>query len=209
MYSPPYVITAIGDVDRMQRALTDSADVALYREYVAAVGLGYTVRSYSDLRIPAFAGSLDLRYAHTPGAGPGSTGGTTDSTTGGTSEPTTSGTGSEATGIAIFDLLAMKAKTGIQSRRLKPTTGLIDPEVTRTLPDVVVASTGFDAMSHALETLTDVSYAKRARPQRASLRPVSQGANPFSDMVAFEAIDLIGKYLVRAVNDASQTQQNR
>ncbi len=35
--------------------------------------------------------------------------------------PTTSGTGSEATGIAIFDLLAMKAKTGIQSRLLKPT----------------------------------------------------------------------------------------
>ncbi|HEX6007073.1 MAG TPA: iron-containing alcohol dehydrogenase, partial [Burkholderiales bacterium] len=39
--------------------------------------------------------------------------------------PTTSGTGSEATGIAIFDLLALKAKTGIQSRWLKPTTGLI------------------------------------------------------------------------------------
>src|SRR3954465_12883130 len=41
--------------------------------------------------------------------------------------PTTCGTGSEATGIAIFDLLALKAKTGIQSRRLKPTTGLVDP----------------------------------------------------------------------------------
>jgi hydroxyacid-oxoacid transhydrogenase len=120
--------------------------------------------------------------------------------------PTTSGTGSEATGIAIFDLLSLKAKTGIQSRRLKPTTGLIDPEVTRTLPSIIVASTGFDAMSHALETLTDVSYARRARPERASLRPVSQGANPFSDMVAFEAIDLIGRYLVRAVNDASDSE---
>src|SRR4029077_18403174 len=61
--------------------------------------------------------------------------------------PTTAGTGSEATGIAIFDLLAIKAKTGIQSRLLKPTTGLIDPEVTRTLPSTIVASTGFDAMS--------------------------------------------------------------
>ncbi len=117
--------------------------------------------------------------------------------------PTTSGTGSEATGIAIFDLLAMKAKTGIQSRRLKPTTGLIDPEVTRTLPSTIVASTGFDAMSHALETLTDVSYARRARPARPSQRPPSQGANPFSDMAAFEALSLIGKHLVRAVNDAS------
>lgn len=117
--------------------------------------------------------------------------------------PTTSGTGSEATGVAIFDLLAIKSKTGIQSRRLKPSTGLIDPEVTRTLPSTVVASTGFDAMSHALETLTDVSYARRARPARPSQRPPSQGANPFSDMVAFEALGLVGKYLVRAVNDVS------
>jgi alcohol dehydrogenase class IV len=120
--------------------------------------------------------------------------------------PTTCGTGSEATGIAIFDLLAMKAKTGIQSRLLKPTTGLIDPEVTRTLPSTIVASTGFDAMSHALETLTDISYARRARQPRGAVRPPSQGANPFSDMVAFEALGLIGKYLVRAVNDATDTE---
>jgi len=120
--------------------------------------------------------------------------------------PTTSGTGSEATGIAIFDLLAMKAKTGIQSRLLKPTTGLIDPEVTHTLPSTFVASTGFDAMSHALETLTDISYARRAKPSNGSLRPPSQGANPFSDMVAFEALSLVGKYLVRAVNDPADTE---
>jgi alcohol dehydrogenase class IV len=120
--------------------------------------------------------------------------------------PTTSGTGSEATGIAIFDLLAMKAKTGIQSRLLKPTTGLIDPEVTHTLPSTIVASTGFDAMSHALETLTDISYARRAKPGNGSLRPPSQGANPFSDMVAFEALSLVGKYLVRAVNDPADTE---
>lgn len=120
--------------------------------------------------------------------------------------PTTSGTGSEATGIAIFDLLKMNAKTGIQSRFLKPTTGLIDPEVTRTLPSTIVASTGFDAMSHALETLTEISYARRARPQRPGLRPPSQGANPFSDMVAWEALKLVGQYFVRAVNDASDSE---
>jgi len=61
-------------------------------------------------------------------------------------------------------------------------------------------------MSHALETLTDISYARRARPQRPSMRPPSQGANPFSDMVAFEALKLVGKYLARAVNDASDTE---
>ena len=44
--------------------------------------------------------------------------------------PTTCGTGSECTGIAIFDLLAMKAKTGIVSRHLRPTRGIVDPETT-------------------------------------------------------------------------------
>ena len=120
--------------------------------------------------------------------------------------PTTSGTGSEATGIAIFDFLEMKAKTGIQSRRLKPTTALIDPTVTSTLPATVVASSGFDAMSHALESMTAISYAKRATAAQPSARPPSQGANPWSDMVGTEALTLIGKFLVRAVNDASDTE---
>jgi alcohol dehydrogenase class IV len=120
--------------------------------------------------------------------------------------PTTSGTGSEATGIAIFDLLEMRAKTGIQSRRLKPTTALIDPSVTATLPATVVAASGFDAMSHALESMTALSYAKRAKPARPSLRPPSQGANPWSDLVGIEALTLIGRYLTRAVNDATDRE---
>jgi len=120
--------------------------------------------------------------------------------------PTTSGTGSECTGIAIFDYLPMKAKTGMVSRRMKPTTALIDPNVTRTLPSTIVASTGFDAMSHALETLTAIPFSRRAKPPRPSARPVSQGGNPFSDMVAHEALTLIGKYLVRAVKDASDIE---
>lgn len=120
--------------------------------------------------------------------------------------PTTSGTGSEATGIAIFDLLEMKAKTGIQSRLLKPTRGLVDPDVTRTLPATVVAASGFDALSHALESLTAIPYARRAKPPQPSLRPPSQGANPWSDMVATEALRSCGKYLVRAVRDASDVE---
>lgn len=120
--------------------------------------------------------------------------------------PTTSGTGSEATGIAIFDLLEMKAKTGIQSRLLKPTRGLVDPDVTRTLPATVVAASGFDALSHALESLTAISYARRAKPAQPSLRPPSQGANPWSDMIAAEALKSCGKYLVRAVRDAADVE---
>lgn len=117
--------------------------------------------------------------------------------------PTTSGTGSECTGLAIFDLLSMKAKTGIASRRIRPTLGVIDPNCTKTLPGLVVACTGFDVLSHALESYTALPYTRRERPVKPHLRPMSQGANPFSDIACKEAIRLIGRYLVRAVHDAS------
>jgi hydroxyacid-oxoacid transhydrogenase len=120
--------------------------------------------------------------------------------------PTTSGTGSECTGIAIFDLLSMNAKTGIVSRYLKPTLGIIDPDVTRTLPGVVVACSGFDVLSHALESYTALPYTQRKRPATGELRPVSQGANPFSDMACTEAMRLLGANMVRAVNDANDDE---
>jgi hydroxyacid-oxoacid transhydrogenase len=120
--------------------------------------------------------------------------------------PTTSGTGSETTGIAIFNLRSMNAKTGIISRRLIPSVALIDPDVTATLPRNAVAATGFDCMSHALESLTARAYPRRANPAKGIARPVSQGANPFSDMLATESLRSVGRFLVRAVNDASDTE---
>jgi alcohol dehydrogenase class IV len=117
--------------------------------------------------------------------------------------PTTCGTGSECTGIAIFDLLAMKAKTGIVSRRLRPTLALIDPTTAYTLPDRVVAASAFDVLSHALESYTAMPYTKRKAPASPSQRPMSQGANPWSDLGCREALSLAGRYLVRAINDAT------
>lgn len=117
--------------------------------------------------------------------------------------PTTIGTGSETTGIAIFTLSSLNAKTGIVSRRLTPTVALVDPEVTRTLPGSVVASTGFDCMSHALEATTARAWPRRSNPARGVARPVSQGANPFSDLLAAQALRLVGEFHVRAVRDAN------
>jgi alcohol dehydrogenase class IV len=119
--------------------------------------------------------------------------------------PTTSGTGSETTGIAIFALKSINAKTGIISRHLIPDVALIDPTVTATLPKFAVAATGFDCMSHALESLTARPYPQRLNPLQGVNRPVSQGANPFSDMLATEALKIVGRSLTRAVNDASDT----
>ena len=120
--------------------------------------------------------------------------------------PTTSGTGSETTGIAIFNLTEINAKTGILSRRLIPTVALVDPDVTATLPRNVVAASGFDCMSHALESLTARPWPRRLNAARGVNRPVSQGANPFSDGLATEALKGVGSYLVRAVSDASDIE---
>jgi hydroxyacid-oxoacid transhydrogenase len=120
--------------------------------------------------------------------------------------PTTSGTGSEVTGIAIFDLLELAAKTGIASPLLRPSEALVDPDCTATLPASVVAASGLDVLSHALESFTARRHVDRARPARPTARPLSQGANPWSDIGCREALSLSGRYLVRAVQDASDRE---
>ncbi|OBI17081.1 alcohol dehydrogenase [Mycobacterium sp. E2327] len=120
--------------------------------------------------------------------------------------PTTAGTGSEVTGIAIFDLVSLKAKTGIASHALRPTEALVDPDCTASLPPEVVASAGLDVLSHALESYTARPYVLRRAPDRPSLRPMSQGANPWSDLGCREALRLLGRYLGRATRDASDSE---
>jgi hydroxyacid-oxoacid transhydrogenase len=115
--------------------------------------------------------------------------------------PTTAGTGSETTGVSIFDLSRLHAKTGIASRRLKPTLGLLDPENTRTLPPEVAASSGLDILSHAVESFTALPFTGRPRPDRPSLRPAYQGSNPISDLWSLQALRLVDRFLIRAVED--------
>jgi hydroxyacid-oxoacid transhydrogenase len=120
--------------------------------------------------------------------------------------PTTAGTGSETTGVSIFDLTALHAKTGIANRRLKPTLGLLDPDHTRTLPPNVAASSGLDILSHAVESFTALPFTAREHPGTPALRPAYQGSNPISDLWALQALRMVDRYLVRAVDDPSDRE---
>jgi len=115
--------------------------------------------------------------------------------------PTTAGTGSETTGVAIFDYKPLHAKTGIAHRRLKPTIGILDPDNTRTMPPEVAATSGFDVLSHAIESYTALPFHQRSRPERPVMRPAYQGSNPISDLWSLEALRWVSKYFVRAVED--------
>ncbi len=123
--------------------------------------------------------------------------------------PTTVGTGSEVTGVAIFYLTPMQAKTGMISRHLLPSHALIDPNVSATLPSGVIAANGFDAISHALEAYTARAHSTRAAAANGALRPMNQGANMWSDMGARESLRLLGLYLERAANDASDAEARK
>jgi len=120
--------------------------------------------------------------------------------------PTTAGTGSETTGVSIFDLSRMHAKTGIANRRLKPTLGMLDPDNTRTMPPEVAASSGLDILSHAIESFTAMPFTGRPMPDGPKMRPAYQGSNPISDVWSLQALRMVAKYLVRAVADTSDEE---
>lgn len=66
VYSPPYVVRAIGDPERMRAALDASPAIDIYLEYVDAVGLGWSVQTESALELPAAEGATELEFAEVP-----------------------------------------------------------------------------------------------------------------------------------------------
>jgi hydroxyacid-oxoacid transhydrogenase len=120
--------------------------------------------------------------------------------------PTTAGTGSETTGVAIFDLEEMHAKTGIASRKMRPLFGIVDPNNTKTVPKVIAASCGFDVICHALESITAMPFHKRLAPENPELRPSYQGANPISHIWASKATEMVAKNMVRVVQDTNDEE---
>ncbi|HQF91145.1 MAG TPA: iron-containing alcohol dehydrogenase [Synergistaceae bacterium] len=83
--------------------------------------------------------------------------------------PTTAGTGTEVTAVAIFSDHKEKLKMGIVSPFMVPDVAILDPELTLSVPPLVTAYTGMDALVHAMEAYTSVNatslsdmYAERA-----------------------------------------------
>jgi uncharacterized protein YlxW (UPF0749 family) len=68
VYSPPYKITAIGNVKKMQNSLDSSTQIAYYLEYVASLRLGWSVKTADRIKMPAYAGSLTLSHARVAGS---------------------------------------------------------------------------------------------------------------------------------------------
>ncbi|MEU3184964.1 DUF881 domain-containing protein [Streptomyces sp. NPDC006923] len=67
VYSPPYKITAVGDRDRLRRALTDSPAIQNYLLYVKAYGLGWKIDDDGRETLPGYSGTADLHYAEPVG----------------------------------------------------------------------------------------------------------------------------------------------
>jgi alcohol dehydrogenase len=102
--------------------------------------------------------------------------------------PTTAGTGSEVTQYSIILDSERHAKLTFLSPYLVPTLALLDPELTLSLPPGLTASTGMDALGHAME-----SY-------------VSTSSSPLARGLAVEACDLIFKSLVKAVRQGRDVE---
>jgi alcohol dehydrogenase class IV len=101
---------------------------------------------------------------------------------------TTSGSGSQFTQVAVLTNPASKTKSAIYNSRIYPKVGIVDPELMLSVPAHVTAATGFDVFCHAFESYLHVN------------------ASPYTDMMALEAIRLVAKYLVRAVDDGADLQ---
>ncbi|MCF8054539.1 MAG: iron-containing alcohol dehydrogenase [Deltaproteobacteria bacterium] len=102
--------------------------------------------------------------------------------------PTTAGTGSEATFTAVFINDKLKKKQGINSPFLYPDLALLDPLLTLSVPSSVTATTGVDALCHALESYTSII------------------SSPLSEMFSLEAIQLIGENIRTCVHNGGDIE---
>lgn len=102
--------------------------------------------------------------------------------------PTTAGTGSEVTTCAVVTNSATRVKECIQDAKLAPSVALVDPGMTLSVPPLLTAATGMDALCHAVEAYTCTL------------------ANPLTDIFALKAISIIARWLESACANGSDLE---
>jgi len=94
--------------------------------------------------------------------------------------PTTSGSGSEASWATVITNLKDERKMELANKELVPDMVILDPTLPMSMPQKLVAETGLDALTHAIEAY------------------VSPKRNDFSDALAIKAVKTIFQYLLRS-----------
>ncbi|SDL80433.1 alcohol dehydrogenase [Halarsenatibacter silvermanii] len=102
--------------------------------------------------------------------------------------PTTAGTGSEVTPVSVITDEENNFKFTIYSHKIIPEVSLLDPDLITSLPADIAASTGMDALTHAVEAY------------------LSKVTNPFADALAEKAMELIGKNVRKFVADRKDNE---
>lgn len=113
--------------------------------------------------------------------------------------PTTAGTGSEVSHSAVLRNSDTGKKGAVLSQNIRPDVAIVDPYLSVTCPKKVTAESGIDALTHAIEALLVTNF-YTFDEQPGDALPY-EGNNPFGDMYAEKAIQLIGKHLVRACEE--------
>ena len=102
--------------------------------------------------------------------------------------PTTAGTGSEVTLVAVIEDKIKKVKMEFISYFLLPDVAILDPQMTMSLPKKATASTGMDALCHAIESYSCIQK------------------NPMSDSYAISAISLIRDNLFKVIENGNDAE---
>ena len=102
--------------------------------------------------------------------------------------PSTSGTGSEATLVSVISDTSRNVKMEFISYSILPDVAILDPRMTLSLPSKLTASTGIDALTHSVEAFTGLQK------------------NPLSSVYALTAIELIGEYLKKSVENGKDEE---
>lgn len=113
--------------------------------------------------------------------------------------PTTAGTGSEVSHSAVLKNSATGRKATVLSQHIRPDIAIVDPYMTLSCPAKLTAESGIDALTHAIEAYLATNFFQFEEASNGDLP--YEGNNPFGDMYAEKAIQLVAQHLRRAVED--------